>query len=62
MTMYMRIWKGSDELLEYKMVDSKEFIVKDGVEIKTDNGNIKTYVVVASDGIYHPVFDLWVNE
>lgn len=61
MRMYLRIWKGSDEPLECKSIDAREFIVKDGVTIKTDNGVIDTCIVVASDGIYHPVFDLWVN-
>lgn len=61
MRMYLRIWKGTDEPLEHKIIDAKEIIVKDGVNIKTDDGDINTCVVIASDGLYHPVFDLWVN-
>lgn len=53
MKVFIRMWNAPDVKL-----DCKEIIVKDGVTMNIDGEDTTFLVVVASDGIYHPVVDV----
>lgn len=49
------MWKAPDVKL-----DVKELIVREGKKMNIDGEETQFLVVVASDGIYHPVVDVEV--
>lgn len=41
-------------------VDVKELVIREGVKLNIDGVDTQFLVVIASDGIYHPVVDIEV--
>lgn len=55
MKAFIRMWNAPDVKL-----DVKELIIREGVKMKIDGEDTQFLVVIASDGIYHPVVDVEV--
>lgn len=55
MRAFIRMWNKPDI-----NVECKELIVKDGAKVEIDGEETQMLIVIAADGIYHPVIDLEV--